>query len=79
MTLKAAKILENCNVWFVPSAFENGGSMALNIASGVVSKEGKTIINHRFPMKQICRGGVLGSRSKKGLAGGCKNPYGRSW
>ena len=55
MTLKAAKILENCDVWFVPSAFENGGSMALKIASGVVSREGKTIISHRFPMKQIRR------------------------
>ncbi len=56
MTLKAAKILENCDVWFVPSAFENGGSMALKIASGVVSSEGKTILSHHFPMKQIHRG-----------------------
>ena len=56
MTLKAAKILENCDVWFVPSAFENGGSMALKIASGEVSREGKTILSHRFPMKQIHRG-----------------------
>jgi precorrin-2/cobalt-factor-2 C20-methyltransferase len=56
MTIKAAKILENCDVWFVPSAFENGGSMALKIASGVVAPEGKTILSHRFPMKQIHRG-----------------------
>ncbi len=56
MTLKAAKILEDCDVWFVPSAFENGGSMALQIASGVVAQEGKTILSHRFPMKQIHRG-----------------------
>ena len=56
MTLKAAKILEKCGVWFVPSAFENGGSMALKIASGAVSREGKTILSHRFPMKQIYRG-----------------------
>jgi precorrin-2/cobalt-factor-2 C20-methyltransferase len=56
MTLKAAKILENCDVWFVPSAFENGGSMALKIASGVVSSEGKTILSHHFPMKQVHRG-----------------------
>jgi len=56
MTLKAAKILENCDVWFVPSAFENGGSMALKIASGAVSAAGKTILSHRFPMKQIHRG-----------------------
>ncbi len=56
MTLKAAKILDSCAVWFVPSAFENGGSMALKIASGAVSSEGKTILSHRFPMKQIPRG-----------------------
>ncbi len=56
MTLKAAKILRDCDVWFVPSAFDNGGSMALKIASGVVSREGKTILSHRFPMKQVYRG-----------------------
>ncbi len=56
MTLKAAKILDRCAVWFVPSAFDNGGSMALKIASGAVSSEGKTILSHRFPMKQILRG-----------------------
>lgn len=58
MTLKAAKILDRCAVWFVPSAFDNGGSMALKIASGAVSSEGKTILSHRFPMKQIPRGDV---------------------
>jgi len=56
MTLKAAKILEDCNVWFVPSAFDNGGSMALKIASGAVDSKGKTILSHRFPMKQVYRG-----------------------
>jgi len=56
MTLKAARILEECDVWFVPSAFDNGGSMALKIASGAVQGEGKTILSHRFPMKQIHRG-----------------------
>lgn len=56
MTLKAARLLESCAVWFVPSAFDNGGSMALKIASGAVSSEGKTILSHRFPMKQIPRG-----------------------
>jgi len=56
MTLKAAKILEECDVWFVPSAFDNGGSMALKIASGVVGSRGKTILSHRFPMKQVYRG-----------------------
>lgn len=56
MTLKAAEILRKCAIWFVPSAFENGGSMALKIAAGVVSQEGKTILSHRFPMKQVHRG-----------------------
>jgi len=56
MTLKAAAILKKCAVWFVPSAFENGGSMALKIATGAVGCEGKTILSHRFPMKQIHRG-----------------------
>lgn len=56
VTLKAARILERCEVWFVPSAFENGGSMALKIAAGVVDRSGKTILSHRFPMKQVHRG-----------------------
>ncbi|MGW8193859.1 MAG: precorrin-2 C(20)-methyltransferase [Desulforhopalus sp.] len=56
MTLKAAKILEKCDTWFVPSAFENGGSMALKIATGVVAQQGKVILSHRFPMKQVHRG-----------------------
>ncbi len=56
LTLKAAEILKNCNTWFVPSAFQNGGSMALKIVSGSVDIEGKNILNHRFPMKQVQRG-----------------------
>lgn len=56
LTLKAAKILERCPNWFVPSAFENGGSMALNIVEGVVESAGKNILNHKFPMKQVHRG-----------------------
>jgi precorrin-2/cobalt-factor-2 C20-methyltransferase len=56
MTLKAARILEECDIWFVPSAFENGGSMAHKIAAGAVGDRDKTILNHRFPMKQVFRG-----------------------
>lgn len=56
VTLKAAKILTDCNVWFVPSAFDNGGSMALKIASGAVDSSGKNILSHRFPMKMVHRG-----------------------
>jgi precorrin-2/cobalt-factor-2 C20-methyltransferase len=55
LTLKAAKVLDACETWFVPSAFENGGSMALKIASGAVDASGKTILSHRFPMKQVRR------------------------
>jgi precorrin-2/cobalt-factor-2 C20-methyltransferase len=58
MTLKAAGILKECDVWFVPSAFDNGGSMALKIALGAVSQSGKTILSHRFPMKQVHRGKI---------------------
>ena len=56
MTLKAASTLKNCDTWFVPSAFKNGGSMALKIVEGAVESSGKNILNHRFPMKQVQRG-----------------------
>ena len=56
MTLKAASILKKCDTWFVPSAFENGGSMALKIVEGAVDSSEKNILNHRFPMKQVQRG-----------------------
>ena len=56
LTLKAARILEKCQNWFVPSAFENGGSMALKIVEGAVESRGKNILSHKFPMKQIHRG-----------------------
>ncbi len=56
LTLKSARILNGCPVWFVPSAFDDGGSMALRIAHGAVRSEGKTILSHRFPMKQVHRG-----------------------
>ncbi|SDO97375.1 precorrin-2 C(20)-methyltransferase [Desulforhopalus singaporensis] len=65
VTLKAAAILERCNTWFVPSAFENGGSMALKIASGAVKENGKTILSHRFPMKQVHRGADVDPEVKK--------------
>lgn len=55
ITLKAKNILERSNIWFVPSAFENGGSMALKIVTGVVDKADREILSHRFPMKQIHR------------------------
>ncbi len=56
LTLKAARLLDACRIWLVPSAFEGGGSTALKIASGAVSAEGKMILSHHFPMKKIRRG-----------------------
>jgi len=56
MTLKAARILKKCDVWFAPSAFKHGESMALAIAEGEVSSQGKRILTHHFPMKQVHRG-----------------------
>lgn len=56
MTLKATRILEKCDTWFVPSAFENGGSMALKIVEGAVASHGKKILSHHFPMIQVQRG-----------------------
>ena len=56
MTLKAVNTLKDCDTWFVPSAFENGGSMALEIVEGSVDSSGKNILSHHFPMKQVQRG-----------------------
>ena len=56
MTLNAVRTLEKCDVWFVPSAFKHGESMALSIAGGEVDSTGKTILTHHFPMKQVHRG-----------------------
>ncbi|WP_457577816.1 precorrin-2 C(20)-methyltransferase [Desulfomarina sp.] len=56
MTLKAVRTLEKCDIWFVPSAYKHGGSMALSIAAGEVESTGKTILSHHFPMKQVHRG-----------------------
>ena len=56
MTLKAVNVLQKCDTWFVPSAFENGGSMALKIVEGAVQSGGKNILSHHFPMKQVKRG-----------------------
>ncbi|BHH83695.1 precorrin-2 C(20)-methyltransferase [Desulforhopalus sp. 52FAK] len=55
MTLKAVNVLQKCDTWFVPSAFENGGSMALKIVEGTVQSAEKKILSHHFPMKQVKR------------------------
>jgi len=53
LTLKAAKILERCPVWFAPRAADDSPSTALEIARAAVLSQGKEIITHTFPMKKI--------------------------
>lgn len=55
LTIKGAKKLEDCPVWLAPKAKSNGKSTALTIAEATVSLEGKEVITHHFPMKQVCR------------------------
>lgn len=56
MTLKAARLLEQCPVWFVPKAHPNGESTALSILAGTVATHGKEIMELHFPMKKIKMG-----------------------
>ena len=56
MTLKAARLLEKCPVWFVPKAHQNGDSTALSILAGAVDIHGKEILELHFPMKKIRMG-----------------------
>ena len=56
MTLKAARILRDCRVWFVPKGKQDGDSTALSIAGEVVDTAGKEILVHYFPMKKIRMG-----------------------
>ncbi len=53
LTLKAARILSESQVWLVPAAGRNGMSTALDIACGAVDCRGKKIITHHFPMNKI--------------------------
>ncbi len=53
LTLKAARLLEKCPVWFVPKAHQNGDSTALTILAGSVATEGKEILELHFPMKKV--------------------------
>ncbi|MDH4322413.1 MAG: precorrin-2 C(20)-methyltransferase [Desulfobulbaceae bacterium] len=53
LTLKAARLLEKCPVWFVPKAHQNGDSTALSILAGSVATEGKEILELHFPMKKV--------------------------
>lgn len=58
ITLKAIRILKKCSVWLTPAAQKNGNSTALGIARGTVSSQGKTILNHHFPMKKVHMGKI---------------------
>ena len=65
MTLKAARLLEKCPVWFVPKAHQNGDSTALSILSGTVATHGKEIMELHFPMKKIKMGEEPDAEVKK--------------
>ena len=56
MTLKAARLLAHCPVWFAPKAHQDGDSTALSILAGAVSTTGKEIMELHFPMKKIRMG-----------------------
>lgn len=56
VTLKAARILRECPVWFVPHGNKDGESTALAIIEPVIESGGKDIMNHYFPMKKIRMG-----------------------
>lgn len=56
LTMKAARILKHCPVWFAPKARKEGESTALSIIEQVVDADGKDILTHHFPMKKIHMG-----------------------
>ncbi|MFZ5775831.1 MAG: precorrin-2 C(20)-methyltransferase [Thermodesulfobacteriota bacterium] len=56
MTIKAARLLACCPVWFAPKAYQEGESTALSILSGVVATADKEILELHFPMKKIRMG-----------------------
>lgn len=56
MTIKAARLLGRCPVWFVPKASRNGESTALGILSKLVPAVGKEILERHFPMKKVAMG-----------------------
>jgi precorrin-2/cobalt-factor-2 C20-methyltransferase len=53
MTCKAVRILEQCRIWAVPKAKEEGSSSALQIAAAMVGLADKTVLELCFPMKKI--------------------------
>ena len=53
LTLKALRLLSNCQTLVVPKGHEDGNSTALAIVEKVVPLAGKEIIEVYFPMKKI--------------------------
>jgi precorrin-2/cobalt-factor-2 C20-methyltransferase len=53
LTLKALRILSNCQTLVVPKGHEDGNSTALSIIEKIVPLAGKEIIEIYFPMKKI--------------------------
>jgi len=53
LTLKALRLLSNCQTLVVPKGHEDGNSTALAIVEKVVPLAGKEIIEIHFPMKKI--------------------------
>ncbi len=73
LTLKGKRILEQCSIWFTPSAFTaEGTSTAYGIAAAAVSTKGKTILSHHFPMKKIHRKGETAPEVRKAWREGAK-------
>src|SRR5664279_4240657 len=62
LTLKAMRILKQVHCICVPKGREEGSSLALSIAEGVVDLKGKEIIEAFFPMKKT-RAGVKASQN----------------
>jgi len=56
ITLKAIRVLQNCQVWLTPAAQKDGRSTALTIVSGSIDPSEKEILHHFFPMKKIHMG-----------------------
>jgi len=56
MTCKAVRILEQTPIWVAPKAKKNGSSSAVQIASGQVELNGKTVLELCFPMKKVYLG-----------------------
>lgn len=71
LTLKAARIVRNVPVLFVPKGREEGASLALSILSGALPIDGKNVVELHFPMVKTKghREACAGTREKDELDG----------